>query len=306
MEDGRLALGAPRADALEDRLPRALAINVALVEQLVSAHRGIDLECRRRATAGFRGELVDSAAAKKLRREPDHALPLTAVATMLGLTPLAVEQLVEEGLLELAEHPAFRLLYAEAYIAKYSVDALTSKLRKVGSPLQAGAGWVPLSIVMRGIGGRPKPWASVIREIVGGNLRIATTPDGALKDLHLPVRSAARLLRREAEQKLFEAPKRDGLTFLEASEFLNIGWRRLSALFDRGLLNADNGSRSRQLGSVQLADIGAKYISSHELAARRLKRRPISAHAELRRLGLRPVIGDLFWEREHVEQAYLL
>lgn len=99
---------------------------------------------------------------------------------------------------------------------------------------------------------------------------------------------------------------KDYCTEFEACEYLNIGWRNIETLVEVGQLHRQIDGTAHCFDRREIAALGSAYISSLELSARRLKRHVRSASAEMRKLGLNPVIGDFFWNRAEVDASYLL
>lgn len=255
---------------------------------------------------GFRGDLFDEQAAMHLRRVLDKAMPLTAAAAKLELTPLATEQLLASHMLRRPEHQVFSLLYTEPYVDTSSVAALQAEIEDACPVIADGSDLIPLSVIMRSIGSGAKPWSDLLKMVLAGGMKCVRRVDATgVPSLLLPVRSASNLLHCGFATSPVPVD-RESLTEIEASEYLNIGWRGLQSLVDHGRLQPDSAKASRQIPTAQVVDLGQRYISSHEIAARQLRRRPRSARAEMNRIGQPPVIGDFFWDRKAVAASYLV
>lgn len=105
----------------------------------------------------------------RLRFELVAQMPLREFQSRTGLSRSAVEQLLALDLLAETTSAAAKLVYQGLHIERESAEALLDGLA-VASEVEPGEGDVPIWEVMRGVGGRPKPWARLLLAALDGKL----------------------------------------------------------------------------------------------------------------------------------------
>jgi hypothetical protein len=95
--------------------------------------------------------------------------PLLRANGVLGLPYYAVEQLCALGHLPLLSHPYFDARYGKPQTTEDAIKALVGRLTGGHSPGEPDA--IPILSAMQMVGGRLKPWDSVIEAMLSGVLR---------------------------------------------------------------------------------------------------------------------------------------
>jgi len=207
----------------------------------------------------------------------------SVAAKRLGLPTYGVEQLCAMGELLWAKAP-YRTLRPGLVIDPHSIDAFKNALRARSSSFEDTSDSVPLTRVMRGIGGREKPWGRVLQGLRSGQWRHASGQAvRAVSDIYVSRGDIVAIRALTFDQSRYASyPFSCTLQQDDACDILNvplrsryciepyrIGVRHGAWLFDR----------------AGVADLAAKIVTSSELGARHLLE-PKSAIAVIRRAGL--------------------
>jgi hypothetical protein len=159
------------------RIARSRGVTIAELTKLTGADRQTLFETRKAgrlpiflALDGIRLQVLvnrEAVAAILARNRP--RLRLVHAAEMLGVPTYAIRELVHVGLVEEIPVPPGRGDYLQLAVCRDGMYALRTKLK--GRLAQSNtANSVRLAEAMRQIGGRPKPWARVLRAIADGEL----------------------------------------------------------------------------------------------------------------------------------------
>lgn len=142
-----------------------------------------------------------------LSRTLRSSLPIRLAASRLAVTEDGIEDMAAAGLIALAGASAMRR-GREAKVDGASIDDLIARLEAA-----AGSGrceYVPLTTVLRMIGGRLKPWAAIVRVFLSGRVRYAMGAGaGAIvKRISVEPQAIPRLVALESEVGEADPPRR--------------------------------------------------------------------------------------------------
>lgn len=98
------------------------------------------------------------------------AMPLNACSSRMKIPRYAVEQCCRPGLLAREIHPAFLAIKGWDAIQSASLDALNANLLGAQSRAPLPPAAVSLSVAVKRIGGRLKPWGSIFQALNDGDL----------------------------------------------------------------------------------------------------------------------------------------
>ena len=166
------------------RTARSRGLTIAEMTKLTGADRRTLFEMRKAgklpsflALDGIRLQvLVKQTAVAPMLAQNKPRLRLVHAAEMLGVPTYAIREMVHLGLVTAAPVPPGRGDHLRLAVCRDSLQAFQGKLcRRLAQAHDAH----PVSLVeaMRRIGGRPKPWASVLKAIADGDLP-ASAADG--------------------------------------------------------------------------------------------------------------------------------
>lgn len=144
-----LGLDAPQADALRER---------------------DDIKYRQITRASHRRGQFDADQIDELASPFRDAVPFNSCTGRFKIPLYAVEQCCRPGLLEREEHPAFLSIKSRTSVRPESLTALENALTSASSTEECPLDAVSLSVAAKRIGGRPKPWGSIVQALVNGNL----------------------------------------------------------------------------------------------------------------------------------------
>lgn len=278
------------------------------VRRLVEAGLLLDLshtDTPRRTHSSFRSRHVE-----RLRDELRGQVSLRELSTRTGLRRIAVEQLLACGLLKVTTSSAAKLVFEGLHTTRESADALSELVYAKSSEL-SGSEYVPLRCVMRGVGGRPKPWGRLIQAILNDDVPggLAGSKDRPLVDLAVhPIVARELIMGGPGGGQLYAFQvgdlagwEREEMCPREVEEHLNctaqdVSWlkatKRLSSL-------CAEGSRTRYVRR-EVEALGFRLITTREIAARRgLK--PAQVWPELQPFSEGGAFGQGFYDRTLVE-----
>ncbi|WP_267389725.1 TniQ family protein [Sphingomonas sp. GC_Shp_3] len=166
------------------RAARLRGVTIAEMTKLTGADRPTLFEMRKAgklpsflALDGIRLQvLVAHETVAPLLAQNKPRVRLAHAGEMLGLPTYAIREMVHLGLVTAAPVPPGRGDYLQLAVYRDSLQAFQAKLSRRLAPAASGDP-VSLAEAMRNIGGRPKPWAMVLKAIVDGDLQ-ATANDG--------------------------------------------------------------------------------------------------------------------------------
>jgi hypothetical protein len=96
--------------------------------------------------------------------------PFNACASQFKLPIYAIEQFCDSGLLAWENHPAVVAVRSWNSVGNESVAEFSERLLSASQGTQRPAGSVSLSKAVKRIGGRLKPWSSIMRALLDGDL----------------------------------------------------------------------------------------------------------------------------------------
>lgn len=255
----------------------------------IFAHRG-----------GMPIAMLDRAEIEGIRADMADRSTLEAVSWRLGIPNYGVEQLIALRALDTLDHPWFLVRYDGPQVRTSSIDRFEATLTS-GRAGSATDGMVPLRAALHAVGGRLKPWGTVLVALRDGEPS-AVAPGGArLADRLLVGADRARwiaALPSRAEQD----PHVEGSGIIskkDAGDVLNLAPRQLQAAFPRDPATGRPNKASLPLKRV--LDLARRHATHGELAMRSdlsVKR----VTALMRRLG-HAVAGPLGFPREVAEAA---
>lgn len=100
----------------------------------------------------------------------EGALPLNACSWRLKIPHYAIEQCCRPGLLTRQSHPAFLAVRGAQFIKSASLDTLTAQLLEAQSQTSRPSSAVSLAVAVKRIGGRLKPWGSILQALANGDI----------------------------------------------------------------------------------------------------------------------------------------
>lgn len=203
----------------------------------------------------------------------------------LGLPPYGIEQLCAMSELKWAKAP-HRTIDPSLKVDPVSVEQFERALLAGAIPASAIGEPVPLTAVMRGVGGCEKAWGPVLRRLKDGDWTYAVKPDGScVRSIIVEQRDVEAI--RSVEFSMLDwssFPFDSMLTQTDACDILNVPLRDRSTI-ERYKIGARRGARLYPRSALSL--LGQEIVTSSELCAQYLLR-PKTAAAVLRRAGLIP------------------
>lgn len=159
------------------RTARSRGVTIAEMTKLTGADRPTLFRMRKAGTLpsflaldGIRLKVLvnkDAVAPMVVQRTP--RLRLIHAAEMLGVPTYAIREIAHLGLVEVVPVPPGRGDYLQLAVCRDGMQALCDKLYcRLTQPNDAHL--ISLAQAMRKIGGRPKPWARVLKAIADGEL----------------------------------------------------------------------------------------------------------------------------------------
>lgn len=146
-----------------------LRITARLVPKLVTAGAIDAVEVR----PGSRLHVIlDSGSVERLAGLRRDCMPVGAASERLGISHAGIEQLLAAGLLRGSDDPAIGAMYGDRQISRASFERLYEAIRRSAAD-QASVPGMALRRAVRQIGGRHKPWASLVGSMVEGRLTYA-------------------------------------------------------------------------------------------------------------------------------------
>ncbi|MFN6980321.1 MAG: hypothetical protein ACK4NU_00190 [Brevundimonas sp.] len=247
---------------------------------------------------------------ERLRAELSAQMPLREFSSRTGLKRAEVEQLFGLDLLAESKSAASRLVNRGVHITRDSADGFVEQVttRVVD---ESSEGDVALREVMRGVGGRAKPWARVLKAVLDGALPGGVRGDreGRITDLKVHHVTARHLLMGGPADGLpyaFQPGDLAGwdrleITPSEVENHLNCTAQDVCWLVKRGLLepvSSEDGPARYEKSQVE--QLGRRLITTREVSAR-LGRKPTELWPELQSISLGGSLGQGFYERDVIE-----
>ena len=250
---------------------RILGVTWKQVPRLVAAG-AIDL-----VEGGRRDRLattMDGTSLRRLRALKDDCIPMASAASRLGISFHGVEQLICIGLLKDHQEPAVRIMFQRRQVSLQTFEQLLANVERcaVADP---GKATIPLRRAVSVIGGREKPWGSIVHAIVAGRLRAhmkpATTRVSNSSSLVHRLQVAPDQLER-LTSLTFDQNAHPGFVFandvpwLDAQETLNLTARLIMASVAAEL--GDAVLPSRRLDRASVIRLAKERISPAEISMR--------------------------------------
>lgn len=200
----------------------------------------------------------------------------TRMVEEVGITLHGVEQLICERELVHADHPAVEALHSTLRITPSSYERLITRLEEGGSDLPVDEPSVGLRQAVLRIGGREKPWASIIRALGDGELPYRfNLPAGRMID-RITVKDGPELHRVLA--RTFDRSDHPSFQFAtrmrqrDAIELLNIDpsrWQQIARLLPNGI-----HAEQKKVDIASALKIAEHVIDGREAKARWAARLP--------------------------------
>lgn len=221
------------------------------------------------------------------------------VEKQIGLPCYGVEQLCATDEISWAKAPQ-RTLRTGLRIDPRSIESFERSLRESAVTLEDVDDPIPLTTVMRGIGGREKPWAAVLRGLVEGRWRFALGGNGRVIREICVARGdmdAIRLIRFDrSDWHMF--PFANTINQGDACDILNVPLRSRS-IIER--YKAGERRRAWLFNRGDVIELSGRVVTSSELCARYLLK-PKTAAAAVQRSKLRHL--EFGFERTHAVPAF--
>ena len=217
---------------------------------------------------------------------------------LLGLPSYGLEQMCAMTALEWAKAPR-RTLRSCLRIDPTSVAQLELSLINSSVDLEMCDEPVPLGIVMRGIGGREKPWGPVIVALAEGRWPFSISRKGKLiRTIAVPREHVAEIRSLSFDRSNWPTfPFDEKINQEDACDILNVPLR------ERGRVMKHRTGRSRSwiLDRESVVDLARGIVTSAELGARHFLA-PKTCHARIQEVELDPV--DLGYVRSTSMQKF--
>lgn len=192
------------------------------------------------------------------------SLPLNHVATALGISDHGVEQLETLGLLAFETSHATMATDGPQRVHRSSLERLTTAL--TASAVEPPSDPIRLGTVMRSIGGRLKPWGSIIETMLSGRVKYAIVPgpQPIMRRVLVDPSDAPDLI-----GAVYVPP--DGAVFLsmmskaDALDVLNLHPRYGAATLKRW---PSDTSSDRTVPTTEVLEMSRRLVSLGELVAR--------------------------------------
>jgi hypothetical protein len=286
------------------RAARSRGVTIAKIAKLTCADRQTLLEMRKAgklpsflALDGHRLQvLVNQEAVAGMLAHNRPRLRLIHAAEMLGVPTYAIREMVHLGLVRAAPVPPGRGDYLQLAVARDSMQTLRDALSRSLTPAN-DAHPVSLVEVMRRIGGRPKPWARVIKAIIDGKLP-ARAADGEASIVQRIMIESGEVLSLQCFQEIESMNWSDCMvTKSDVAEIMNLSSPHFSRCSEF-LLGPGPAFREISMDTAQI--FARTYMSTGEVSCKLGLHRPaVSKLARSR--GVKTEIPGLF-RRAQAEQ----
>lgn len=254
---------------------RALQIEASEVNNLAK-HGFLDARPtgggNRRTHWSFRRKQVMALQARMAER-----LSWAAFCRITGLPQVAIEQLLNAGVLRRCEDGAVQLLYGPHHLEPNTSGSFIKQLLDAALP-NLPPGWIALRDVMIGVGGRAKPWQPILSAALSGDIPggFALSQGDRLDAISIHPLIARRLIMGGphavspfgVEHSLsISRPTQIGVG--DAASYLNCTAQDISWLRARGHLESVGIPAARAMYDRACVEmLGGTYISTREIAAR--------------------------------------
>ena len=248
---------------------------------------------------------------ERLRVELAAQMPLREFTSRTGLKRTETEQLLGLGMLAESTSAASRLVRSGIHVTRDSAEVFIQQVTARVSEDDPPKGAVPLREVMRGVGGREKPWGRMLKAVLEGALPGGITGDreGRITDLKVHPITARHLLMggpAAGQPYAFEFGDlaewvRPEITPTEVEDYLNCTAQDVCWLVSRKLLTRlPSEDRPVRYDKTQVEQLGRRLMTTREVSAR-LGRKPAELWPELHSISLGGSLGQGFYERDVIE-----
>jgi len=211
----------------------------------------------------------------QIRRALDESATLRELNSSFGIPSAVAGDLIRAGLFEVEDNPAVPFLRAGTRVTRAGVVEIIEKIRSKAMPIDgSGREWISIMTALDWIGGRPKPWARLVSEILTSDEPVAYSGFGDRFDfralrIHESMVSRIVLIAGAPETAVADHSWTSSrCTEEEASTYLNCSVPRVSALATAGFINRESSSRRRKICSDSVQQFGSRYISKREIRAK--------------------------------------
>lgn len=247
---------------------------------------------------------------ERLRVELASQMPLREFTLRTGLKRAEVEQLLGLGILAESTSVASRLVRSGLHITRDSAEGFIQQMAAKVLEKPFGRA-LALREVMRGVGGRAKPWGRVLKAVLEGALPGGVMGDrkGRITDLKVHHVTARHLLMggaTDGQPYAFQVGDlaewdRSEITPTEVEDYLNCTAQDVCWLVSRKLLTClPSEDRPARYDKSQVEQLGRRLITTREVSAR-LGRKPTELWPELHSVSLGGSLGQGFYERDVIE-----
>jgi hypothetical protein len=233
-------------------------------------------------------------------RGSSHA---SSLAWSLGVPIYGIEQLCSIGHVEPELHPGVLHLRASLHVKTASAQDLERRLREVARLDPPPGGTVKLALASRHVGGRFKPWASIIGAILDGTIPCWKKKSGGRMSFSVAVWPADLARFSTAHDPISGIPASTLISKMDAAEILNCSFAKLQDAQRRKLLHFRRVRKAEVTELDALLTLASRVISSAEFAMRTANT-PLAAANELRRLDVPQFAFG--WDRAAVTRLDLL
>lgn len=228
-------------------------------------------------------------------------LAIGPISEAFGISRHGVEQLACLGLVDHLDNPALPLLYGGLHVTAGSPARLIKELEGAATCFSDDEQVMPLRRALAAIGGREKPWGSVIAALLEGAIPFAIASEGRrfVDRIYVRRKDVAVIANRKfdcpaefARSTATSMPRRD------AQEVLNL----TPVLMSRALKVELQGmnARNKELSTERVLNLARARISGGEVLARYFYGE-ISAFRSFLPLRYLPRLGATGWAREEAE-----
>lgn len=292
----------------------ATSLSITVVARRLGNGTALIAEARRmgalKTSLMLRGsELVPAFCREEIDMVEDllgHRMAPWECATLFGIPGYSVEHMAELGELEHEDHPYLATRHPLwPYLDERKVATYVSAFQAGAIDATELADPIPLTSMMKGFGGRLKPWASALSAMRAGVVRYALMPEAAPLAQRIMVSADQRDLIVALPSPLTSQSAEGGprmLTRGDALEVLNQSYKLYPFLapYEQKPTSRDR----RILSAAMIVAIGTELIAASEIEARYGLKAPAMAHL-FKRVGLERRLG-LGWPRaaavEHLER----
>lgn len=227
----------------------------------------------------------------------------SSLAWSLGIPIYGIEQLCTSDLVQPELHPGVLHLRASLHIKTTSAQDLELRLSDIARLDPAPRGTVKLALASRQVGGRLKPWASILGAILDGTIPCWKKRSGGRMSFAVAVWPADLARFSTVEDPISGIPASTLISKLDAAEILNCSFAQLQDAQRRTLLKFRRVRKAEATELDAILRLASQIISGAEFAMRTANT-ALGAANELRRLDVPQFAFG--WDRAAVTRLGLL